>query len=93
MCGRYRLSRRGKDVAEEFAIEEDVEWTPQYNIAPSDQIRTVLQDANKPLRLLALMLWGMILFWTVSTNSFVGYWDVNWTEGDWNGSTHLIAAL
>jgi putative SOS response-associated peptidase YedK len=63
MCGRYRLSRRGKGVAEEFAIEEDVEWSPRYNIAPTDQVPTVRQDAKKPVRHLTLMRWGLIPFW------------------------------
>jgi putative SOS response-associated peptidase YedK len=61
MCGRYRLCR-GKEVAEKFAIEEDLEWTPRYNIAPSDQIPTIRQDATEPVRHVALMRWGMIPF-------------------------------
>jgi putative SOS response-associated peptidase YedK len=75
MCGRFRLSRHGKEVAEEFAIEEDVEWTPRYNIAPSDQIPTVLQDPSKPVRHLALMRWGLIPFW--AKDPAIGFKTIN----------------
>ena len=75
MCGRYHLSRQGKEVAEEFATEEEVEWSPRYNIAPSDPIPTVLQDASKPVRHLALMRWGMIPFWAKDTS--IGFKTIN----------------
>jgi putative SOS response-associated peptidase YedK len=75
MCGRFRLSRRGKEVAEEFAIEEEVEWSPRYNIAPSDQIPTVLQDTSKPVRHAALMRWGMIPFW--AKDPAIGFKTIN----------------
>ena len=58
MCGRYHLSRQGREVAEGFATEEEVERSPRYNIVPSDQIPTVLQDASNPVRHLALIHWG-----------------------------------
>jgi putative SOS response-associated peptidase YedK len=33
MCGRFRLSRAEKDIAEHFDIAEEIEWSPRYNIA------------------------------------------------------------
>ena len=35
MCGRYRLSRRKQLIAEYFETENEVDWEPRYNIAPS----------------------------------------------------------
>lgn len=75
MCGRFRLSRHGKQVAEEFAIEEDVEWNPRYNVAPSDAVPTVVQDIGRPVRHFALMRWGMIPFW--AKDPAVGFKMIN----------------
>jgi putative SOS response-associated peptidase YedK len=63
VCGRYRLSRNGKQVAEEFAVEEEIEWSARFNIAPTDQVPTIRQDRSEPTRHLALMRWGLIPFW------------------------------
>jgi len=75
MCGRFRLSRHGKEVAEGFAIEEEVEWSPRYNIAPSDHIPTVQQDASKPVRHFTLMRWGLIPFW--AKDPAIGFKTIN----------------
>jgi putative SOS response-associated peptidase YedK len=61
--------------AAEFAIEEGGEWSSRYNIAPSDQVPTVLQDASKPVRHLALMRWGMIPFWAKDPS--IGFKTIN----------------
>ncbi|HEY6351330.1 MAG TPA: SOS response-associated peptidase [Candidatus Angelobacter sp.] len=63
MCGRYRLSRDGKQVVEDFAVEGEVEWSPRYNIAPTDPVLTVRQDPKNPVRHCTLMRWGLIPFW------------------------------
>lgn len=63
MCGRYRLSRDGKQIIEDFAVEGEVEWSPRYNIAPTDQVPVIRQDAKNPIRRCALMRWGLIPFW------------------------------
>ena len=64
MCGRYRLSRR-KQVVEEYfdtvAGEED--WTPRYNIAPSQPIPVIRQNPKEPVRGLSLMRWGLVPSW------------------------------
>jgi putative SOS response-associated peptidase YedK len=38
MCGRYRLSRRKQLIAEYFDINNEVDWEPRYNIAPSQPV-------------------------------------------------------
>ena len=64
MCGRYRLTAKERYIAEHFGVEEDeVEWTPRYNIAPTQQVATVRQDRKAPTRKFALMRWGLIPFW------------------------------
>ena len=39
MCGRYRLSRRKQLIAEYFETDNEVDWEPRYNIAPSQPRR------------------------------------------------------
>jgi putative SOS response-associated peptidase YedK len=64
MCGRYRLTAKERYIAEHFSVEEDeVEWTPRYNIAPTQPVATIRQDRKEPRRRFALMRWGLIPFW------------------------------
>ena len=54
MCGRYRLSRRKQIIAEHFdAISDAEDWTPRYNVAPT-----------QPTRHLSQMRWGLIPSWS-----------------------------
>jgi putative SOS response-associated peptidase YedK len=64
MCGRYRLSRRKQLVEEYFDTESDEpEWTPRYNIAPSQPVPVIRQNPKEPRRALSLMRWGLIPSW------------------------------
>jgi len=64
MCGRYRLTRSQKQLEERFDAYGEVEVSPRYNIAPSQPVVTIRQDATKPVRTLSLMRWGLIPSWT-----------------------------
>ncbi len=64
MCGRYRLSRRKQIIEQYFAaVSGDDEWTPRYNIAPTQAVPVVRQDPAEPVRRLSLMRWGLIPSW------------------------------
>jgi len=63
MCGRFRLGKGREALKEYFGAETDVEWSPRYNIAPTDQIPTVRQNPSRPARELSLMRWGLIPYW------------------------------
>src|SRR5271169_1964679 len=64
MCGRYRLSRRKQLVEEYFdAVPGDEDWTPRYNIAPSQPVPVIRQNPKEPRRELSLMRWGLIPSW------------------------------
>jgi putative SOS response-associated peptidase YedK len=64
MCGRYRLSRRKQLVEEYFDTESDEpEWTPRYNIAPSQPVPVIRQNPKEPRREFSLMRWGLIPSW------------------------------
>jgi putative SOS response-associated peptidase YedK len=76
MCGRYRLSRR-KQLVENYidGVSEDYEWSPRYNIAPSQPVVVIRQDARKGVRTLSTMRWGLIPSW--ATDPGIGYKTIN----------------
>jgi putative SOS response-associated peptidase YedK len=62
MCGRYRLSRRKQIVEEYFESASEAEdWSPRYNIAPTQPVATVRQAGAS--RVLSLMRWGLVPSW------------------------------
>lgn len=64
MCGRYRLSRRKQILEEHFdAAPWDDDWSPRYNIAPTQPVPVIRQHPKEPVRQLALMKWGLIPHW------------------------------
>jgi putative SOS response-associated peptidase YedK len=64
MCGRYRLSRRKQLVEEYFDTRSDgSEWTPRYNIAPTQPVPVIRQNPKEPHREFTLMRWGLIPSW------------------------------
>jgi putative SOS response-associated peptidase YedK len=64
MCGRYRLSHRKQLVEEYFdTVSDEPEWTPRYNIAPTQPVPVIRQNPEEPRRDLSLMRWGLIPSW------------------------------
>ena len=73
MCGRYRLSRRKQIIEEHFDIvsgEDD--WTPRYNIAPTQPVPVIRQHPKEPIRELSLMRWGLIPHWAKDASGAAG---------------------
>lgn len=64
MCGRYRLTAKERYLRDHFGLDIDVAWSPRWNIAPTQMIPTVRQNATEPRRILSLMRWGLIPRWT-----------------------------
>ena len=64
MCGRYRLSRRKQIIEEHFdSVPVEEEWTPRYNIAPTEPVSVIRQNPREPVRELSLVRWGLIPSW------------------------------
>jgi putative SOS response-associated peptidase YedK len=64
MCGRYRLSRRKQILEEHFdSISGEEDWSPRYNIAPTQPVPVIRQNPKKPVRELSLVRWGLIPSW------------------------------
>jgi putative SOS response-associated peptidase YedK len=55
MYGRYRLSRRKKLVEEYFDSAGDEDWTPRYNVAPTQPVPIIRQNSKEPTRELSLV--------------------------------------
>jgi len=64
MCGRYRLSRRKQIIEEHFDCDPwDEEWSPRFNIAPTQAVPVIRQHPKEPVRELSMMRWGLIPSW------------------------------
>ena len=73
MCGRYRLSRRKQILEEHFNADfGEQDWTPRYNIAPTQPVPVLRQRPEKPKRVLSLMRWGLIPSWTKEASRAAG---------------------
>src|SRR5580704_769100 len=69
MCGRYRLSRRKQIIEEYFETAPwDDDWSPRYNVAPTQQIPVVRQHPKEPVRQISPMRWGLIPSWAKDTS-------------------------
>ena len=69
MCGRYRLSRRKQIIAEHFETQPwDEDWSPRYNIAPTQHVPVIRQHPTEPVRQVSLMKWGLIAHWSKSAS-------------------------
>lgn len=63
MCGRYTLRVSPAELAEIFAVFNSVEWSPRFNIAPTQMVPTVRAARNGSGRELALVKWGLVPSW------------------------------
>jgi putative SOS response-associated peptidase YedK len=64
MCGRYRLSRRKEIIEEHFdSVSGEEDWSPRYNIAPTQPVPVIRQHPKESIRVLSLMRWGLIPSW------------------------------
>jgi len=64
MCGRYRLSRRKQILEEQFAaLSDDSDWSPRYNIAPTQFVPVVRRNSKSGSREISLIRWGLVPSW------------------------------
>ena len=66
MCGRFTTTTPTAELAEFFeAIADDDDFEPNYNVAPTSDIRIIREDDNGQRRL-DLMFWGLVPAWAES---------------------------
>lgn len=75
MCGRFTLTTPPESVTSHFFLKEELDLTPRFNIAPSQQITVVRYTDKYPRRQFAMMRWGLIPSW--AENNKVGYRLIN----------------
>ncbi len=63
MCGRFTLTISGNEIAKSFKVKEVQDWSPRYNIAPSQEVVTIVQGLQSQRQLKA-MKWGLIPSWS-----------------------------
>ncbi len=61
MCGRFVFYSDPQFMREQYGFDEGpIEFRPQYNIAPTQQVVTVTNDGTRRAE---LMRWGLVPFW------------------------------
>jgi len=63
MCGRFSLTQSVEAFAEAFQLDALPEWTPRYNIAPTQTVAAIaaLPSQSPQMRLLR---WGLVPSWS-----------------------------
>ncbi len=62
MCGRFTLRTPARDLVEVFELLREPEFSPRYNIAPTQNVAVIRQDGKN--RRLTLMRWGLVPAWS-----------------------------
>lgn len=73
MCGRFSLIENQAQLQEEFQFEIQGQMKPRYNIAPGQQILTIVMEDG--IRVGKEMKWGFVPFW--SKDPKIGYRMIN----------------
>jgi putative SOS response-associated peptidase YedK len=60
MCGRYTLTTNIRSIAETFGVAPTIEATPRYNVAPTQEVVSILPNGEAHLEWLR---WGLIPSW------------------------------
>lgn len=63
MCGRFTQRQSAQKIAQAFQVANVPPLTPRYNIAPTQQVPTILQTAEHPERQFKMLHWGLIPSW------------------------------
>ncbi|GAC1488641.1 MAG: SOS response-associated peptidase [Ktedonobacteraceae bacterium] len=65
MCGRFTLIHDIQSIAKAFnaSVPASLQLAPRYNIAPTQDIVTVLREKPEEQAQLALLRWGLIPSW------------------------------
>ena len=75
MCGRYVLTTPAEALRRLFDFIEQPNLAPRYNIAPTQPVATIRQNAGEPARKLLMMRWGLVPSWAKDPS--IGYKTIN----------------
>ncbi len=63
MCGRFTLNQSSSALAQFFLVEKIPDLAAQYNIAPTQNVATVLHNPQTDKREFQQLRWGLIPSW------------------------------
>jgi putative SOS response-associated peptidase YedK len=69
MCSRYTLTSPPEAVRAYFRYQNEAEFPPRYNIAPSQPV-AIVRDTPRGGREMALVRWGLIPSWVKDPRAF-----------------------
>jgi putative SOS response-associated peptidase YedK len=67
MCGRYTLRVSPGELAEIFGTLNSIEWSPRYNIAPTQTVAAVRSNESASGREFSPLKWVLIPSWAKDT--------------------------
>ena len=60
MCGRFTLTADIKTIAEQFGVAPSLQVSPRYNVAPTQEVVSILRNGSGHMEWLQ---WGLIPSW------------------------------
>ncbi len=76
LIGRRLLAFLGADFPFHFETDNEVDWEPRYNIAPSQPVGIIRQDPSRPERQhVSLARWGLSPSW--ASDASIGFKTIN----------------
>lgn len=75
MCGRFSLTVSPEQISKKFNLSKVPEIQPRYNIAPSQDIATVVQSKASEETQFQWMRWGLVPHWAKDIK--IGYKLIN----------------
>jgi putative SOS response-associated peptidase YedK len=51
------------------SVSDEPDWSPRYNIAPTQPVAVVRQNPQEPIRELSMMRWGLIPAWSKDSSA------------------------
>lgn len=63
MCGRFTLNQSSSALCQLFRLDKIPDLAPQYNIAPTQTVATVIQNPETNQREFKQLRWGLIPAW------------------------------
>lgn len=77
-----------------YAEYEGMEWEARYNVAPTQIVPVIRQDAREPARRASLMRWGLVANWAknvVIINNRARRFIIPYPQSTKSG--HLVASM
>jgi len=63
MCGRFTITLSADELASAFSVSKVEDFTPRYNVAPTQTIPVIVRDTERDARIMLFMRWGLVPHW------------------------------